>query len=167
MQHAKHECNRHAHGDGTEGHYLRLLTMILLSFLAMYALMYAMVNTFGNVFNNVNQFYMAGLMAAPMMLIELVLMSRMYPNKALNAVLVVASIALMILFWFGIRQQVGVSDRQFLRSMIPHHAGAILMCEKNRLSDPELQQLCRGIVTSQQSEIDLMKAKLQQRPNGN
>lgn len=165
MQHAMHEGKQHARAGRAGGHYGRLLAMILLSFLAMYALMYAMVNAFDNVFNNVNQFYMAGLMAAPMMLIELVLMSRMYPNKALNAVLAVASIALMILFWLGIRQQVAVSDRQFLRSMIPHHAGAILMCENNRLSDPELQQLCRGIVTSQQSEIDLMKAKLEQRPD--
>ena len=165
MQDAMHEGKRHAQGGGEEGRYWRLLAMILLSFLAMYALMYAMVNTFDNVFNNVNQFYMAGLMAAPMALIELVLMSRMYPNKALNAVFATASIALMILCWFGIRQQVAVSDRQFLRSMIPHHAGAILMCKQNRLNDPDLQQLCRGIVTSQQTEIDLMKTKLKQRPS--
>lgn len=160
MQHATHKAKQHAHEAGAEGHYWRLLAMIILSLLAMYALMYAMVSTFDNVFNNVNQFYMAGLMAAPMVLIELVLMSRMYPNKTLNAIFAVASVVLMILFWIGIRQQVAVSDRQFLRSMIPHHAGAILMCENNRLSDPELQQLCRNIVTSQQAEIDLMKAKL-------
>lgn len=45
--------------------------MTLLSFAAMYVLMYAMVDRFGNVFNNVNQVYMAGLMAAAMVLIEL------------------------------------------------------------------------------------------------
>ena len=166
MQHAMHKGKRHSHEGGMEGHYPRLLVMILLSFLAMYALMYAMVDTFDNVLNNVNQFYMAGLMAMPMVLIELVLMSRMYPNKTLNATLGVTSIVLMILFWFGIRQQVGVSDRQFLRSMIPHHGAAILMCKQNQLSDPELQQLCRNIMASQQSEIDLMQAKLQQRPDG-
>jgi uncharacterized protein (DUF305 family) len=163
MQHAMHESKQHAHRGRVEGHYGRLLAMILLSFLAMYALMYAMVNSFDNVFNNVNQFYMAGLMAAPMVLIELVLMAGMYPNKGLNAVVAVTSVVLMILFWMGIRQQVAVSDQQFLRSMIPHHAGAILMCKENRLRDPELQQLCREILASQQSEIDLMKSKLQQR----
>ena len=165
MQHARHKGN-HAHGSSAEGHYGRLLAMILLSFLAMYVLMYAMVNTLDNVFNNVNQVYMAGLMATPMVLVELMLMSRMYPNRMLNSILAVASIVLMILFWLGIRQQAAVSDRQFLRSMIPHHAGAILMCRQNRLSDPELQQLCRDIVASQQSEIDLMKAKLQRRTGG-
>jgi uncharacterized protein (DUF305 family) len=84
----------------------------------------------------------------------------------LNSVLAAVSIVLMILFWLGIRQQAAVSDQQFLRSMIPHHAGAILMCGQNRLSDPELQQLCRDIVASQQSEIDLMKAKLQRSTGG-
>ena len=41
--------------------------MMGLSFVAMYALMYAMVDQWANVYNNVNQFYMAGLMAAPML----------------------------------------------------------------------------------------------------
>lgn len=62
-----------------------------------------------------------------------------------------------------IRAQVAINDRQFLRSMIPHHAGALLMCERNRLRDPELQQLCRDIIASQRREIDLMQAKLEAR----
>ena len=45
--------------------------------------------------------------------------------------------------------------------MIPHHAGAILMCKENKLKDPDLQQLCRNIIASQQAEIDLMKSKLE------
>ena len=54
--------------------YYRLAGMTVLSFIAMYILMYAMVDSFGSVFNNINQVYMAGLMAAPMVLIELALM---------------------------------------------------------------------------------------------
>jgi hypothetical protein len=161
MQHAKHQEHAASGEHARMNHYGRLLAMTGLSFVAMYILMYAMVDAFGNVFNNVNQVYMAGLMAAPMLLLELVLMGSMYPNRALNAALVVGSLAILLLCWFGIRQQIGVSDQQFVRSMIPHHAGAILMCKQNRLQDPELQQLCREIIRSQQSEVDLMKAKLQ------
>lgn len=62
--------------------YLRLLGMTVLSFLAMYILMYAMVDRAGNIFNSINQVYMAGLMAAPMVLIELALMRSMYPISA-------------------------------------------------------------------------------------
>jgi uncharacterized protein (DUF305 family) len=59
-----------------------------------------------------------------------------------------------------IRMQTAVSDRQFLRSMIPHHAAAILMCERTSLRDEELRQLCQQITSSQRAEIDQMRAKL-------
>ena len=74
--------------------------------------------------------------------------------------IVAAAVAGLALSWFGIRWQSGVDDRQFLKSMIPHHAGALLMCGRNRLRDPDLQALCRQIQASQQAEIDLMRAKL-------
>jgi hypothetical protein len=112
-------------------HYRRLLIMSVLAFASMYVLMYAMVNTFANVYSNVNQLYMAGLMTAPMAVIELVVMRGMYHNKTWNAVIMAASVVAGIAFFVFIRDQTAVSDRQFLRSMIPHHASAILMCERD------------------------------------
>jgi hypothetical protein len=149
-------------GDAHIGkmHYGRLLLMAVLSFMSMYVLMYAMVNMFGNVYSNLNQFYMAGLMAAPMVIIELTLMGAMYSDGRKNIVIMAVSLALLVLFWVFIRQQTVITDKQFLRSMIPHHAGAILMCEEAAIRDPEIKQLCGAIVSSQQSEIDQMKAKL-------
>jgi hypothetical protein len=147
----------HASGDT---HYGRLLLMLVLSFIAMYVLMYGMVNTFANVYMNVNQFYMAGLMAAPMGLIELALMGAMYRDRKLNMIVAVGSVVALVTFWVLLRQQVAVSDTQFLRSMIPHHAGAILMCEQAPLQDSEIKALCKNIVSGQQAEIDQMKAKL-------
>ena len=143
-------------------HYKKLLIMAVLSFISMYLLMYAMVDTFANVFLNINQFYMAGLMTAPMLLIEIVLMGSMYMNKKLNVTIVAASSILLIVFFVFIRQQAAVSDRQFLKSMIPHHASAILMCEKANLQDPEMKDLCQSIISGQQEEIDQMKAKLKE-----
>ena len=141
--------------------YTRLLAMIVLSFISMYILMYAMVNAFDNVFNSVNQVYMAGLMASPMVLIELLLMGSMYENKRLNAIIGTVSLLAAVAFFVLIRQQAGVTDRQFLRSMIPHHAGAILMCGKAPLQSPEIKELCKGIISSQESEIKKMKSMLE------
>jgi uncharacterized protein (DUF305 family) len=141
-------------------HYGRLLLMAVLSFISMYVLMYAMVNTFANVYLNLNQFYMAGLMAAPMVVIELALMGAMYSDERKNVVILVVSLVALGAFWVSIRRQAAITDRQFLRSMIPHHAGAILMCEEAPIRDPEIKGLCAAIVSSQQSEIDQMKAKL-------
>lgn len=139
------------------GHYIRLLAMVVLSFTAMYVLMYAMVDVIGNVFPNYNQAYMAGLMTAPMVLIELALMWRMYPSRRANGAICAAAIVALGLCWLGIRQQVAIDDAQFVKSMIPHHAGAILMCGKASLHDEELRTLCREIIAGQQAEIEQMK----------
>lgn len=140
--------------------YRHLATMAVLSFVAMYILMYAMVNAFANVYPNVNQFYMAGLMTASMVIIELAVMGAMYRNKRVNRAVIGTSAALLVLFWLGIRYQAAVNDTEFLKSMIPHHAGAILMCREAALKDPAVRKLCEGIVAGQQAEIDQMKADL-------
>jgi hypothetical protein len=147
-----------------DSHYGRLLVMALLSFAVMYLLMYSMVDTIENVVPNFNQLYMAGLMTAAMVVIELLLMRGMYGNRKANvAILAVSGFALVVFFAF-IRQQTVISDRQLMKSMIPHHASAILMCERAALQDPELTELCSNIVSGQQQEIDQMKAKLRASP---
>ena len=153
-----HTAREHESGS----HYGRLLVMTVISFIAMYVLMYAMVDRFENVYPSFNQFYMAGLMAASMVAIELVVMGGMYPNKKLNVLLIAASLAALALFWVFIRKQTAIGDQQFAKSMIPHHAGAILMCEQATLTDPELVRLCNGIVRGQQEEIDQLTAKLRE-----
>jgi uncharacterized protein (DUF305 family) len=60
-----------------------------------------------------------------------------------------------------IRWQAAITDEQFLRSMIPHHSGAILMCERAQLRNAELRELCDAIIESQREEINLMAAMLQ------
>jgi uncharacterized protein (DUF305 family) len=141
-------------------HYRNLMIMAVLSFISMYVLMYAMVNAIGNVLNNINEFYMAGLMTAPMIPIELLLMRAMYQNRNLNRLILALSIIAGLAFFFLIRQQAAVSDTQFLRSMIPHHGGAILMCEQAPIQDAEIRELCETIISSQQAEIDQMRAIL-------
>lgn len=115
----------------------------------------------GNVYLNLNQAYMTGLMTVPMVFLELLLMRAMYPSSKLNSLIIISSILLVIFLWLFIRNQTIIYDKQFLRSMIPHHAGAILMCEQAPIKDPEIQKLCKDIIEGQQKEIDMMKRKLQ------
>lgn len=143
-----------------QNHYVHLGIMTVLSFIAMFILMYAMVDRFANVYSNLNQAYMAGLMAAPMAIIELLVMRSMYKNARANAAILAGSAVALLAFFLLIRQQAAIGDAQFLRSMIPHHAGAILMCEKAPVADAEIQKLCAEIIASQQREIDQMKAIL-------
>lgn len=151
----------HQQGEHDKKMYLRLLLMAVLSFVSMYIFMYSMVNTFQDIYPNFNQFYMAGLMTAPMILIEIALMGgAMYKNKKINVSIVIMSIATGAAFFLGIRQQTAISDEQFLKSMIPHHSGAILMCREANLTDSEIKSLCQTIMEGQQKEIDQMRAIL-------
>jgi uncharacterized protein (DUF305 family) len=157
--------DRHNYGSHTanmHSPYKKLVLMTVISFIAMYVLMYSMVDSFANVIHNINQVYMAGLMAASMIVIEMVVMRGMYMNRKLNVLLISAGILLLLLCFFFIRKQTAVSDRQFLKSMIPHHAAAILMVRETPLHDPEVRRLAEDIISAQQKEIDFMKAKLQE-----
>lgn len=154
---------KRTHGDTRSQHlphYRNLLVMAVLSFGAMYILMYAMVDQFANVYANLNQAYMAALMAASMVLIELLVMRGMYRNTRVNAAIVAGSAIALVASFVFIRAQIGIGDKQFLRSMIPHHAAAILMCEQASVRDIEIRELCEQIKKSQQAEIVQMRAKL-------
>lgn len=108
-------------------------------------------------------FYMALLMGTPMGILMLQMMPMMYPNKQLNLRLYALFALLFVVAFWSMRAQGLVGDRQFVRAMIPHHSGAILMCNRASLENPKIRDLCfgpDGIVESQRREIELMKAFL-------
>ena len=71
--------------------------------------------------------------------------------------LIGSSTVVGVLLFVFIQQQTAIGDRQFLRSMIPHHSGAVLMCREAPVSDPEIVELCQRITKSQREEIDQMR----------
>jgi hypothetical protein len=140
--------------------YRMFAVNMAVSFVVMYFAMFAMIYSLGELYNNINTFYMALMMAAPMGILMLWMMKSMFENQRLNMVLYAGFSLMFVLAYFGIRSQALVDDKQFLRSMIPHHSGAILMCEQASLQDPEIKSLCANIVVSQKQEIDKMKQLL-------
>ncbi len=166
-QHSNAHGNHHDDQIGQDDHskkkgnYLSLLIMAILSFISMYFLMFSMIDVFGNFYNHLNQVYMALLMTSPMIILELLLMKSMYKDRRKNAIVLVVSLLVGVLSFVAIRQQTAIGDAQFLRSMIPHHSGAILMCEEAPITDSEIQDLCVEIIDNQQSEIDQMKSILE------
>lgn len=122
----------------------------------MYFVMFAMIDGADDLRHNLNMFYMALMMVAPMGVLMLLLMGSMYENRRLNFALY-ALFVVVFLGAFGFtRWQTFIGDRQFLLSMIPHHSGAILMCQEASLTDPEIIDLCGQIIESQQEEIAQM-----------
>lgn len=138
--------------------YLKLGLMTLISFIAMYFLMYQMINSSGDFNFSINQIWMAGSMATAMIAIELIVMAEMYKTALIRNIFIGIGIIATIMLVLFTRYQVAIDDKDFLRSMIPHHSGAILMCSNPKLSDPEIKKLCGEIIESQQREIDEMNA---------
>ena len=144
-------------------HYMMLGLNLVVSTIIMYLVMFTMIWSFGDFFNNLNMFYMALTMATPMGILMLLMMRMMYPNSRLNLLLHGLFVLLFLAALLGVRAQGLIGDRQFVRSMIPHHSGAILMCNRSSMRDAEIRELCfgpNGIVESQTREIDQMKAIL-------
>jgi len=143
--------------------YKKLLLLLGINVAVMFAITYVMVWEWGHLHLNINRLYMALLMAAPMGILMLIAMRHMFQRHRLTRTLHAFFIALMVILFLLIRTQTPVGDDQFLRSMIPHHSGAILMCERAALTDPELVQLCDKIVQSQREEIVQMESMLRRR----
>lgn len=101
------------------------------------------------------------MMVAPMTVLMIV--GGMFPNKRANAAILAVSAVAFIGSFALIRTQTTIGDTAFLRSMIPHHSGAILTCREANLQDPEVKRLCEGIIKSQRDEIDQMKGILARR----
>lgn len=98
--------------------------------------------------------------SAAMGVIEIAIMWTMYGSRVANVVILVAGAAALAIFWALIRQQTAIADTQFLKSMIPHHSGAILMCQHASITDPEIKELCGTIAAGQRSEIEQMRTIL-------
>ncbi|MGQ2935316.1 MAG: DUF305 domain-containing protein [Sphingopyxis sp.] len=143
--------------------YRSLALQTIVSGIIMYLVMFVMIDRLSSFYNNLNMVYMTLMMVSPMVVLMILVMRDMFPSKRLNTLLLLGS----ALAFFGsfalIRTQTTIGDTAFLRSMIPHHSGAILMCEQAKLSDPEVRQLCSGIIAGQRSEIDQMKQILERK----
>ena len=140
--------------------YLMFGANLLTSGIVMYFVMYTMIDSSADLYNNINNLYMTLMMLTSMALFMLWMMPAMLPDRKTNIALNIAFIAVFLLSLFGMRTQALVGNDQFLRAMIPHHSGAVLMCEKSSITDPEIKLLCGGIITSQKAEIAQMKALL-------
>jgi uncharacterized protein (DUF305 family) len=140
--------------------YLSLAIQTIVSGIVMYLVMFVMIDRLSSFYNNLNMFYMTLMMVAPMVVLMILAMGHMFHSTATNRAL----IAVCLIAFFGsfalIRTQTTIGDAAFLRSMIPHHSGAILMCQEANLSNSEVVELCKSIIKSQREEIDQMKAIL-------
>ena len=143
--------------------YVSLGVQTLVSGIIMYFVMFVMIDSLGSFYNNLNMFYMTLMMVAPMAVVMLLSMRSMFQNRRANWIIIGVAAVVFAASFYAMRTQAAIGDKELVRGMIPHHSGAILMCERAKISDPEVQQLCADIIAGQKAEIDQMKAILERK----
>ncbi|HQS82563.1 MAG TPA: DUF305 domain-containing protein [Thiobacillus sp.] len=141
-------------------HYKKFALTLSINAVLMFFITYAMIDTVDHFYPNINRAYMSLMMVAPMAIVMLFVMRGMYQNAKINTMLYALFAGVFIVSFALARTQTPVGNEQFLRSMIPHHSSAILMCQQSAISDREIIELCGEIVKTQKEEIAQMKAIL-------
>ncbi len=144
-------------------HYVRFGITLTISFLLMFFLTMSMIRTIDHFHFNLSNVYMALVMVAPMGLVMMLTMASMFTNKKLNVALYLGFAVLFVGAWTLGRTETFVGNEQFLKSMIPHHSRAILVCQESDITDPEIIKLCDAIVKTQREEIAQMEKILADR----
>lgn len=117
-----HHTERQMHGS-----YKELMIELAIDFVIMYLVMYTMIAVLNDFYLNINNVYMTLMMIAPMAIVMIVAMRSMFPSKRLNLAIGAGAVIVFAASFIAMRTQAAVGNEQFLRSMIPHHSGAILM----------------------------------------
>lgn len=143
--------------DAKRDPYWRFMAMIGTSTVVMFALMYTNTYNIDHVFWSETRFWMAFVMGAAMMVVMLLFMWSMYPDRAKNMLILgVAVLVFSVALWL-LRSQTTVTDTEYMAAMIPHHSIAIMTSERAHIRDPRVRKLAHDIILAQRREIAQMR----------
>lgn len=141
--------------------YKKFSLMMVISFIIMYTVMFLNIDKLDHYHTSATRIYMAILMVAPMAIVMMLMMGKMYSNQKLNMGIMAGAVVIFIVVLIGLRTQTPISDVQYIKAMIPHHSSAIMVSKHANLKDPEVKKLSEGIIASQEKEIAEMNAVLE------
>jgi uncharacterized protein (DUF305 family) len=143
--------------EGMKGmRYKKFVVMMLISFLIMYLVMFLNIDNISHYHTSTTRIYMALLMVAPMAVVMMGMMGRMYPSRKTNIGIIVVGAIVFIVTLIALRTQTPVGDVQYMKAMIPHHSSAIMVSKHATIRDPEVKKLSEQIIASQEKEITEM-----------
>lgn len=141
--------------------YFKFYLTLFISFIIMYSVMFFNVFELSHIYLSWTRFYMAILMVAPMSILMILVMRKMYPNKKKNGVIIFLGVFVFIMAFVLLRSQIPINDENYMRAMIPHHSSAILTSTYANIQDPEVRVLADEIIETQEKEIAQMKYYLE------
>ncbi len=138
--------------------------MFIASFIIQYFAMPPIMISSNKYFtNSIGKAYLAAIMGVFMVLVEVGMHNHQYSVMSTYTYLWV--IALLAVFIYLYRKQIGINDKQYLEGMIEHHSMALLTSEEilNKTDDYNIAKLAKNIIQTQTDEIremeDLLRKK--------
>ncbi len=142
--------------------YRKFFIMMVISFFIMYIVMFLNIDSISHYHTSITRIYMALLMVAPMAVVMMLMMGKMYSDKRINTAIILAGIVVFFIVLVGLRTQTPIGDVQYMKAMIPHHSSAILVSKNADLKDPQVKKLSEEIIKAQEKEIAEMEAKIKE-----
>ena len=137
--------------------YKKFLLMMVISFIIMYIVMFLNMDKLDHYHTSATRIYMALLMVAPMAIVMMLMMGKMYPDKKWNTSIIIGSAVLFVVILTALRTQTPINDVQYMKAMIPHHSSAIMVSKNANIKDTEVKKLSEQIIKSQEEEIAQME----------
>jgi uncharacterized protein (DUF305 family) len=141
--------------------YKMFWVTMFISFLIMYIVMFLNMDDVNHYHTSLTRIYMALLMVAPMAVLMMTLMGKMYPAKKTNIAIIISALIVFAIALYGLRTQTPVNDIQYMKAMIPHHSSAIMTSRHANIKDPEVKKLSEQIISSQEKEITEMNQMIE------
>ena len=116
-----------------------------------------MVNTWKNIRLSTSKVYLSFIMALLMGILEITMYDIQMGH--ISTVYYVSLIFFLIIFIFLYRNQLYITDKDYLNEMIEHHSMALLTSEEILQKEPSarVKKLAENIITTQEKEIQYMK----------
>jgi hypothetical protein len=131
--------------------------MFIGSFLIQYFFMSPiMVNNRNYITNNIGKAYMATIMGLFMVTLEVIMHDYQYSVSSLPTyIILILSLSLFIYLY---RQQIAITDKQYLEGMIEHHSMGIFTSEEilKKTDNYNVAKLAKNIIQTQNDEIKEM-----------
>lgn len=132
--------------------------MFIGSFIIQYFFMSPiMVNNRSYITNNIGKAYMATIMGLFMVLLEVLMHDHQYSVLSLHTYIIL--IVCLALFIYLYRQQIAITDKQYLEGMIEHHSMGIFTSEEilKKTDDYNVSKIAKNIIQTQNDEIREMR----------
>jgi hypothetical protein len=93
---------------------------------------------------------------------EIVIALSFYKHNTFDLKVIIIGLLMSVITGLLLRSQLGVSDNDWLRRMIPHHSTALTTSTALliKTTNPQIRELVSSIINTQEREISLMKSLL-------